>query len=269
MFKIEDIPVVELVFRKCTRCKNEALPGITVCEKCKIRNAEKAKKHRENNKEKLKQYRKKHYELNKEECSVKARERRLNKLEEYNERNKRYRELNPNYASEYSKKYRKENPEKSRAQAKKYRDENKEKVKAGIVKWNKENPEKVKAKEKRFCAKHPDKIKTKGKNYRIANALKFAQYSAERRAKRKAQFVENINHNKIYERDGFICKLCGKQVDVSFKFPNPLSPSIDHIIPLSKGGLHCAENVQLAHLGCNVSKGNRDNKGVDYEPISS
>lgn len=32
-------------------------------------------------------------------------------------------------------------------------------------------------------------------------------------------------------------------------------PTIDHIIPLSKGGLHSWNNIQLAHLSCNSSKG--------------
>ena len=32
-------------------------------------------------------------------------------------------------------------------------------------------------------------------------------------------------------------------------------PSIDHIVPLSWGGLHSWANVQLAHHGCNTAKG--------------
>ena len=52
-----------------------------------------------------------------------------------------------------------------------------------------------------------------------------------------------------------VCALCGKVVDKSLRFPNPLSPSIDHIIPISKGG-HPAdiENLQLTHLKCNQLK---------------
>jgi 5-methylcytosine-specific restriction endonuclease McrA len=44
------------------------------------------------------------------------------------------------------------------------------------------------------------------------------------------------------------------------KAPDPMSPSLDHILPLSKGGTHEPRNVQLAHLGCNVRK---YNSGVD------
>jgi HNH endonuclease len=37
--------------------------------------------------------------------------------------------------------------------------------------------------------------------------------------------------------------------------PDPLSKSLDHLIPLSRGGTHEPANVSLAHLRCNVSRG--------------
>ena len=61
-----------------------------------------------------------------------------------------------------------------------------------------------------------------------------------------------------------VCGICGKPVekndDGTFKYkaPHPLSPSIDHIIPLDKGGAPCAlENMQLAHRICNSQKKNK------------
>jgi len=41
---------------------------------------------------------------------------------------------------------------------------------------------------------------------------------------------------------------------MSLKAPHPLSMSIDHIIPLSRGGTHEPDNVQLAHFICNSIK---------------
>lgn len=35
-------------------------------------------------------------------------------------------------------------------------------------------------------------------------------------------------------------------------------PSVDHVIPLSKGGTHTWDNVKLAHKRCNSKKGNKD-----------
>ncbi len=34
-------------------------------------------------------------------------------------------------------------------------------------------------------------------------------------------------------------------------------PSIDHIVPITRGGTHTWDNAQLAHLLCNTRKGNK------------
>lgn len=79
----------------------------------------------------------------------------------------------------------------------------------------------------------------------------------KRRAQKSTTQVEDIEPRDIYERDIWLCGLCSTPVDPDVAWPDPMSPSLDHIQPLSKGGAHTYENVQLAHLTCNVSKGNR------------
>ena len=55
-----------------------------------------------------------------------------------------------------------------------------------------------------------------------------------------------------------ICGICGKPVDKSLKSPHPLSATVDHIIPIAKGG-HPSdiENLQLAHRNCNRQKSDK------------
>lgn len=55
-----------------------------------------------------------------------------------------------------------------------------------------------------------------------------------------------------------VCALCGKSVDMSLKFPHPLSKTVDHIIPVSRGGNPSdISNLQLAHFCCNRQKSNK------------
>ncbi|WP_459249509.1 HNH endonuclease [Streptomyces youssoufiensis] len=62
---------------------------------------------------------------------------------------------------------------------------------------------------------------------------------------------------QLAERDGATCSICTQPVDLSLRWPEPLSASVDHRIPRSRGGLDVPLNVALAHLACNVSKGIR------------
>lgn len=65
------------------------------------------------------------------------------------------------------------------------------------------------------------------------------------------------NKKKIYASQT-VCGICGKPVDFSLKYPHPLSPAIDHIIPIARGGhpsdLH---NLQLSHWTCNRQKSDK------------
>lgn len=75
--------------------------------------------------------------------------------------------------------------------------------------------------------------------------------------------VERFKAIEIYERDGWRCGICGKKVDKKLKAPNYKSPSIDHIVPISKGGLHERKNVRLAHWICNSKRGDKTTDGGD------
>ncbi|WP_377326255.1 HNH endonuclease [Pimelobacter simplex] len=65
---------------------------------------------------------------------------------------------------------------------------------------------------------------------------------------------EFFRHVDVFERDRWICGICNKKVDILLSYPHPMSKSLDHIVPLSKGGAHSFENCQTAHLRCNLLK---------------
>jgi 5-methylcytosine-specific restriction endonuclease McrA len=65
------------------------------------------------------------------------------------------------------------------------------------------------------------------------------------------------NKKRIYATHS-VCGICGLPVDFTKKYPHPLSPCIDHIIPIAKGG-HPSDinNLQLAHWICNRQKSDK------------
>ena len=81
------------------------------------------------------------------------------------------------------------------------------------------------------------------------------QYRPDRIGAHRTAFDKN--KQKILKTQT-ICGICGQPVDFSFTFPHPLSATVDHIIPVSKGGHPSAlENLQLAHRACNRQKSNK------------
>ena len=82
---------------------------------------------------------------------------------------------------------------------------------------------------------------------------------AEERLKGKIVDAD-ITLEKLFNRDAGICYLCGEPCDWSDRTNNITGmnyPSIEHVRPLSRGGLHAWDNVKLAHFGCNIRKSNK------------
>lgn len=86
----------------------------------------------------------------------------------------------------------------------------------------------------------------------------------DRRLKRASVIDKNITLQKVYKRDKGRCWICGGKCDYNdyeirdghfVALKN--YPSIDHVLPLAKGGNHTFENVRLAHCYCNTLKNDK------------
>lgn len=66
-----------------------------------------------------------------------------------------------------------------------------------------------------------------------------------------------IKHLDIFERDEWICHICNTLIDRTLRGDAWMRATLDHVIPLSKGGTHTYDNVAAAHWKCNMDKGDR------------
>lgn len=85
------------------------------------------------------------------------------------------------------------------------------------------------------------------------------------RARKLAAFVEDVGRIEVLERDGWVCHICGESIGKELEFPHRLYGTLDHVVPLSKGGLHCLDNVKAAHWICNSLK--RDNDAFEADDV--
>jgi len=146
-----------------------------------------------------------------------------------------------------------------------YYQANKEKVKARTLAYGRANPEKRRAYNKEQRARNGDARAAYAKVYREANKEKLAELNrawqkanahkiVERNQIRRAQKLENGvfvilpgEWNRVLERHRHECFYCG-----GHHRDSPLT--IDHIIPLAKGGRHAIGNLIPACQPCNSSK---------------
>lgn len=64
----------------------------------------------------------------------------------------------------------------------------------------------------------------------------------------------------VYERDNWVCQICGKPVLKRYIKGSHANASVDHIIPQSQQLIpdHSDNNLRTAHHICNSIRGNRD-----------
>lgn len=99
-----------------------------------------------------------------------------------------------------------------------------------------------------------------------AERVSPAQDRAKRKyaAKRGDFLVSPRFRLSIYERDGWVCQLCGGGTAREYEPSNPLSPTLDHIVPRSLQDVpdDSESNLRLAHMMCNALRSNN----VDWAP---
>jgi hypothetical protein len=87
-------------------------------------------------------------------------------------------------------------------------------------------------------------------------------YAARMRQLGLQAAAERIDPLAIHERDGWTCRICHSPVERARAWPDMWCATLEHRVPLTAGGAHTPDNVQLAHWIRNLHKG-------DYFPAQA
>lgn len=180
----------------------------------------------------------------------------------------------------YNNEWKRNNRDKVNAYRRRHYQKYKDKVAAQNKKWVKKNPEKVRAIKARWKKLHPeirrkhsvlyqkrhpdkkrkwaaesyrrnkDKILIRVRAWASKNKEKRKEYERIKRAKKQGSSGENCFHKiQLLKKERF-CHWCCRPLDNSNR-------TIDHVIPLARGGRHIPDNLVAACKPCNFSKNDK------------
>lgn len=99
------------------------------------------------------------------------------------------------------------------------------------------------------------------------NQKSYSKGRMRGRVSRAGVYRETVNKAKVYKRDRYRCAYCKCKVVLSASY-RPDMATLDHIIPLCRGGEHTYSNIVTACIMCNSTKGNRVPDGTQISLFS-
>jgi 5-methylcytosine-specific restriction endonuclease McrA len=174
------------------------------------------------------------YEANKERILAKQKIKRQAEPEKYKAIAKKHYEKNHETIIAKSREYYKANPEQCKERAKKHYRENLEAHKANQRAWAAANKDKVNAGSRKYRKSHPEVRRVALNRYRARKLNQSIPYNA-------------LQMQARFEYWGNKCWMCGTEDNLT----------MDHVKPISKGGLDTPSNIRPACKSCNSSKNNK------------
>jgi 5-methylcytosine-specific restriction endonuclease McrA len=164
-------------------------------------------------------------------------------------------------------KWYRDNPDRAKVARRAWYLRNKEKMRKYNLKYRKEHHEELlqfdrnrskteerRAQNRKCLAKNPERNRERVRKWEMDNPEKaltnHRNCLEHRRANMRKVPFEKIDRNLVYKKDDGICGICGKPLEMS-------DFTLDHIIPIAKGGGHLYANVHSAHRICNIRRGTK------------
>lgn len=108
----------------------------------------------------------------------------------------------------------------------------------------------------KFEEEFKQKARATSKEWYKNNLGRVKEKNARRRALILNSTVNEVNYDKILERDGYVCYMCGTEVE--FRRESYIYQSnelhFEHVIDLALGGEHSMNNIKVSCGNCNLTK---------------
>lgn len=147
--------------------------------------------------------------------------------------------------------WRNNNPEKVKEQKKRYYEKNKIKISSSQKKYYEINKDVILERNKKWRYENKNICSMISKKWRNKNKYYSKEVDINRRAKHLNPIIPGtiqLVYEKNIKENGYLkCCLCDKHI----KFGED---SIEHLIPISRGGTHDIENLGISHGLCNSKK---------------
>ena len=167
-----------------------------------------------------------------------------NNPEKVKESDRRYYQKNSTNILERCRIWRQDNIERNKETKRKYYQDHSDEIKRKTLLWQKQNPERANKNASKWAREHPEQRKLASLRRRVVEMNAEGDFTIGEWDLLKKQY-------------GYTCPCCDR------KEPE-ISLTIDHIIPLIKGGSNYIENIQPLCQSCNSSKNTKiikyDNK---------
>ena len=163
---------------------------------------------------------------------------------------KAYRERNPEKMAAKDKSYRERNREKLAAKDKAYRESNPEKIASKNKTYRERNREREAAKCKAWRGRNPERVKVNKRLWRERNPEFGTEYTRRRRASKRNAFVLLTANEKAK-------LLILERTRQELQTETGRAYHLDHILPISHGGIHHPMNLRILDGAENISKCNK------------
>lgn len=207
------------------------------------------KQYRVNNLENLREKERAYYYANREKCRERQKLNYHYKKTIYSKQRKEYREANIEKIRDRERLYREKNPEKRKEAQRKCYANKPEKYAETKKVYAQKNSAKLKKYKSNWYYANRDRSRSNMKKWRQENPNNVRLLRQKRRARKRNALGDFslADWNNIKQQYNFTCPACGiKEPEIKL--------TIDHIIPLIRGGRHDKSNIQPLCKSCNCSK---------------